>query len=55
VSDATWGAMAPQLGTELTMTAVVTVSDFRAISLSLNAYAVQLEEGDEHFPKLTSR
>jgi 4-carboxymuconolactone decarboxylase len=55
VSDATWRVLAPQLGTELTMTAVVTVSDFRAISLSLNAYGVQLEEGDEHFPKLPSR
>jgi alkylhydroperoxidase family enzyme len=55
VSDATWRTLAPQLGTELLMSAVVTVSDFRAISLSLNAYGVQLEEGDEHFPKLSSR
>jgi len=55
VSDATWRALSPQLGMELMMTAVVTVSDFRAISLSLNAYGVQLEEGDEHFPTLTSR
>jgi alkylhydroperoxidase family enzyme len=55
VSDATWRALSPQLGMELMMTAVVTVSDFRAISLSLNAYGVQLEEGDEHFPKLASR
>jgi alkylhydroperoxidase family enzyme len=55
VSEATWRTLAPQLGTELMMTAVVTVSDFRAISLSLNAYGVQLEEGDEHFPKLSSR
>jgi len=55
VSDATWRALAPQLGPELMMTAVVTVSDFRTISMSLNAYGVQLEEGDEHFPKLSSR
>jgi alkylhydroperoxidase family enzyme len=55
VSDATWRALSPQLGTELTMTAVVTVSDFRAISVSLNAYGVQLEEGDEHFPKRAAR
>jgi 4-carboxymuconolactone decarboxylase len=55
VSDATWRALSPQLGPDLTMTAIVTVSDFRAISLSLNAYGVQLEEGDEHFPKLSSR
>jgi alkylhydroperoxidase family enzyme len=55
VSDATWRALSPQLGMELMMTAVVTVSDFRAISISLNAYGVQLEEGDEHFPKLAGR
>lgn len=55
VSDATWRALSPQLGTELTMTAVVTVSDFRAISVSLNAYGVQLEDGDEQFPKLAAR
>jgi hypothetical protein len=54
VSDGTWRTLEPQLGTELMMTAVVTVSDFRAIALSLNAYGVQLEEGDEHFPKLSS-
>jgi len=55
VSDVTWGALSPQLGTELMMTAVVTVSDFRTISMSLNAYGVQLEDGDEHFPKVSSR
>jgi alkylhydroperoxidase family enzyme len=55
VSDATWRALSPQLGSELAMTAVVTVSDFRAISISLNGYGVQLEEGDEQFPKLASR
>jgi alkylhydroperoxidase family enzyme len=55
VSEATWRALSPQLGPELMMTAVVTVSDFRTISMSLNAYGVQLEEGDEHFPKVSSR
>jgi hypothetical protein len=37
------------------MTTVSTISDFRAISVSLNAYGVQLEEGDEGFPKLPAR
>jgi len=55
VSETTWRALSPQLGPELMMTAVVTVSDFRTISMSLNAYGVQLEEGDEHFPKVSSR
>jgi alkylhydroperoxidase family enzyme len=55
VSDATWSALAKQLDTGLLMSAVLTVSDFRAISMSLNAYGVQLEEGDERFPKLPAR
>lgn len=52
VSDRTWRELADRLDPGLLMTAVATIGDFRAISLSLNAYGVQLEEGDEGFPKL---
>jgi len=52
VSDQTWRELADRLNPGLLMTAVATIGDFRAISLSLNAYGVQLEEGDEGFPKL---
>jgi len=55
VSDATWRGLTERLDTGLVMSAVLTVSDFRAISMSLNAYGVQLEEGDEHFPQLSAR
>lgn len=55
VSDATWRRLTAGLDTPLLMAAITTVSDFRTISLSLNAYGVQLEEGDEHFPKLPGR
>lgn len=55
VSDGTWRALAAGLDTSLLMAAVTTVSDFRTISQSLNAYGVQLEDGDEHFPKLPAR
>ena len=52
ISDATWRELTAGLDTPLTMAAVATASDFRVISLSLLAYGVQLEEGDEHFPKV---
>ena len=55
VSDATWRELTAGLDTPLTMAAVATASDFRVISLSLLAYGVQLEEGDEHFPKVGTK
>ncbi len=55
ISDGTWSQLAERLDTPLLMAAITTVSDFRTISLSLNAYGVQLEEGDEHFPQLPAK
>jgi alkylhydroperoxidase family enzyme len=52
VSDATWRALSEKYDTGLLMSAVFTTSDYRAISLSLNTYGVQLEEGDERFPQV---
>jgi hypothetical protein len=37
------------------MSAVFTASGYRAISMSLNAYGVQLEPDDERFPQLSAR
>jgi hypothetical protein len=38
------------------MSAVFTTSDYRAISLSLNTYGVQLDDpGDERLPQVTAR
>ena len=37
------------------MSAVVTASAYRAISLSLNTYGVQLEPANERFPQLPAR
>lgn len=53
VSDTTWRALSDRFDTGLVMSAVFTTSDYRAISLSLNTYGVQLEEGDERFPQLS--
>lgn len=50
VSDATWNALSEGYDLGLAMSAVFSSADYRAISMSLNTYGVQLEEGDERFP-----
>ena len=55
VSDETWRALSERFDTGLVMSAVFTTSDYRAISMSLNTYGVQLEEGDERFPPVPAR
>jgi alkylhydroperoxidase family enzyme len=55
VSDATWRELSAQYDTGLIMSAVFSTSDYRAISLSLNTYGVQLDEaGDERLPQVPS-
>ena len=55
VADATWSALGDRFDTGLMMSAVLTASAYRAISLSLNTYGVQHEPEDERFPQLTTR
>jgi 4-carboxymuconolactone decarboxylase len=55
VSDATWKALAARFDAPLLMTAVFTASSYRATSMALNAFGVQLEPTDERFPKLPGR
>ena len=50
VSDATWRALSDRFDSRLVMSAVVTPSAYRAISMSLNTYGVQLAPTDELFP-----
>ncbi len=50
VSDETWSALTARYDLVETMSAVYTPSSYRATSMSLNAYGVQLEPGDEEFP-----
>jgi alkylhydroperoxidase family enzyme len=52
VSDRTWTALTPMLNPELLVSAIYTASDYRAISMSLNTYGVQLEAGNERFPTI---
>jgi alkylhydroperoxidase family enzyme len=54
VSDATWSGLATQFKPEQIMAAIYASSVYRAISMSLNAYGVQLDDpADERLPKLT--
>lgn len=50
VSDASWKTLTQGDDIGFAMSAVFSSADYRAISMSLNTYGVQLEEGDEHFP-----
>ena len=55
VSDATWKALAAKYDTASLMSAVFTASSYRATSMALNAFGVQLDPGDERFPAVPSR
>jgi hypothetical protein len=50
VSDRSWRGLLQRYGLHEAMSAVFTASSYRATSMSLNAYGVQLEPGDEGFP-----
>jgi alkylhydroperoxidase family enzyme len=54
VSDATWRGLEQQYHHAQIMAAIYSSSVYRAISMSLNAYGVQLDDAsDERLPKLT--
>jgi 4-carboxymuconolactone decarboxylase len=53
VSDAIWIALLEQYGLAGAMSAIYTASAYRSTSMSLNAYGVQLEAGDERLPART--
>ena len=55
LSDRTWNTLAARFDTTMMMNVIVTASNYRMVSMALNALGVQLEPGDERFPTLTSR
>jgi alkylhydroperoxidase family enzyme len=55
VSDRTWKELAARFDAPLLMSAVFTASSYRATAMALNALGVQLEPGDERFPKVPGR
>ena len=55
ISDRTWAGLAERYDTEQLMSAVLTAFSYRATSMVLNAFGVQIEPGNERFPQLSSR
>jgi 4-carboxymuconolactone decarboxylase len=55
VSDRTWNVLADRFDTTMMMNVIVTASNYRMVSIALNALGVQIEPGNERFPKLPSQ
>jgi len=55
VSDKTWAALGEQYDTSSLMSGILTSSSYRATSMALNTFGVQLEPGNERFPTPPSR
>ena len=52
VSDETWAAITAEFDTRETISALMTVSTYRLVSMSLNAFGVQILETDERLPDI---
>ena len=55
VSDATWTALARRYDTREMMSVLMTVANYRLVSMSLNAFGVQPQPTDELFPNPNRR
>jgi alkylhydroperoxidase family enzyme len=51
VSDSTWNALAKTYNTQQMMDLVFTVGEYNLVSMALNSFGVQLDEGLEPYPK----
>jgi len=51
LSDRTWKTLAARFDTTMMMNVIVTASNYRMVSMALNALGVQIEPGNERFPK----
>ncbi len=52
VSDGTWAAITAEFDTRETISALMTVSTYRLVSMTLNAFGVQILETDEGLPDI---
>ena len=55
VSDGTWNALAQRYDTREMMSVLMTVANYRLVSMTLNAFGVQPQPTDELFPNVTRR
>jgi len=51
ITDGTWAALSKRYDTQQLMDLVVTVGQYNLVSMVLNSFDVQLEEGVAGFPK----
>ncbi|MEE2673093.1 MAG: carboxymuconolactone decarboxylase family protein [Myxococcota bacterium] len=51
ITDATWKALAARYDTQQLMDLVFTVGQYNLVSMALNTFGVQLDEGIEGFPE----
>ena len=51
ITDPTWKALSERYGTEQLMDLVFTVGQYNLVSMALNTFGVQLDEGIDGFPK----
>lgn len=51
IGDATWNALSKRFDTKQMMDIVFTVGQYNLVSMALNSFGVQLDEGIEGFPK----
>jgi alkylhydroperoxidase family enzyme len=54
VSDRTWSALSAGLDTVMIVNALISAANYRLVSMSLNAFGVKLEPGDERFPTIAN-
>ena len=52
MSDATWNTLSSRYDTHEMVSIVMTVATYRFVSMTLNAFGVQLRPDDEGFPTL---
>jgi 4-carboxymuconolactone decarboxylase len=52
VSERTWNTLAERFDSTMMMNVIVTASNYRMVSMALNALGVQIEPGNERFPKM---
>ena len=54
ISDRTWSNLSARLDTVMIVNALISAANYRLVSMSLNAFGVQLEPGDERFPQVSA-
>ena len=56
VSDRTWATLAARFDTRMMVDALITASNYRMVSMALNALGVQIDPDErERFPRVPSR